>query len=458
MLNSKGNAARLNLLAALSLLIPASAHAQSANASTRSPRSPELLKTYSYQEGQAGAGSPTPVAELIEEAERNNPQILAARHGWKAATAVPSQVSTPPDPEFMVQQFAVGSPRPFAGYTNSDFAYIGFGVSQDLPYPGKLHLRGELAEREAAVAREHFEAVRRSVIEQVKGTYFMLAYERQELEILARDGKLLDQVAKIAEARYRVGQGNQQDVLKAQLEQTKILRDTATHQQRYGILQAQMKQLLNRPANQPDIVPEPLADTLLAYTLDELLDRVRAENPEVLGQSEMVRRDSLAVELARKDFYPDFNAQYMWQHTASQFRDYYMLTFGVRIPIYRSRRQQPELTQNVEGLNRSRREYEAQVQQTFFDVRDDFLEAETAERVLTMYREGLIPQAAGVFNAGLAAYESNREDFETLVTSFVDVLRLDEEYWRTLLDHETALARLEQLTGIDLQAGKEGTK
>ena len=169
----------------------------------------------------------------------------------------------------------------------------------------------------------------------------------------------------------------------------------------------------------------------------------------------MVRRNSLAVEPARKDFYPDFNAQYMWQHTASQFRDYYMLTFGVRIPLYRSRRQQPELTQNVEELSRARREYEAQVQQTFFELRDQFLEAETAERVLTMYREGLIPQAAAVFNAGLAAYGANREDFETLVNSFLDVLRLDEEYWRTLLGHETALARLEQLTGIDLHARKE---
>ncbi len=436
--------------------VTAGAQSPSHSPSTQGTLGP--LKTNSTQVGEVESGSPTPLAELIEEAERHNPQILAARHGWKGATQVPSQVSTLPDPEIMVQQFAVGSPRPFAGYTNSDFAYVGFGVSQDLPYPGKLRLRGEVAERDVAIAREHYEAVRRTVIEQVKATYFMLAYERQELEILAHDGKLLEQVAKIAEARYRVGQGNQQDVLKAQLEQTKILRDTATYQQQVGILQAQMRQSLNRPANQPDIVPETLVDTPLNYTVDELLDRARTENPEVLGQSQMVKRNSLAVDLARKDFYPDFNAQYMWQHTASQFRDYYMLTFGVRIPIFRSRRQQPELTQNVEELNRTRREYEAQVQQTFFDLRDQYLEAETAERVLTMYREGLIPQAAGVFNAGLAAYESNREDFETLVTSFLDVLRLDEEYWRTLLDHETALARLEQLAGIDLHAKEDGTK
>ena len=400
------------------------------------------------QENQAGI--PAPLAKLMEEAERNNPQILAARHAWRAATQVPSQVSTLPDPQFTVQQLAVGSPRPFAGFSNSDFAYIGFGVSQDLPYPGKLRLRGEIAQRDAATERENYEVTRRSVVEQLKAVYFRLAYELQELQIVERDSKLLEQVAKIAEARYRVGQGNQQDVLKSQLEQTKLLRDTEMHHQEHYSLQAQLKQLLNRSTNQPDVIPETLTETPLNYTVDELLEKVRAENPEVRGQEEMVRRQGLQLELARKDFYPDFSLQYMWQHTAEQFRDYYMLSFDVRIPIHRSRKQRPEVAQAAEELNRSRRQYEGRVQQSYFDVRDQFLQAETAARILRMYREGLIPQAAGTFKAGLAAYEANRQDFETLLTSFLDVLRLDEEYWHTLLDHETAVARLEQLTGVTL--------
>src|SRR5947199_4010521 len=261
-------------------------------------------------------GMPTPLANVIKEAERNNPEILAARHAWRAATQMPSQVSTLPDPQFTVQQFAVGSPRPFAGFTNSDFAYVSLGVSQDLPYPGKLRLRGEIAQHDAAAERERFGGVRRSVVEQLKTAYFKLAYEHQELQILDRDGKLLDQVAKIADARYRVGQGNQQDVLKAQLEQTKLLRETAMHHQEHASLQAQLKQLLNRSPSQPDITPEPLTETSLSYTVDELLGMVRAQNPEIRGQEEIVLRQSLQVELAGKDFYPDFNVQYVWQHTA----------------------------------------------------------------------------------------------------------------------------------------------
>ncbi len=403
-------------------------------------------------------GVATQLDTLVDEADRNNPQILAARHAWKAATQMPAQVSTPPDPQITVQQFSVGSPRPFAGFTNSEFAYVGLGISQDLPYPGKLRLRGEVARRDAAAERERYEAVRRSVIDELKTTYSKLAYEHQELAILDRDGKLLDQIARIAEARYRVGQGNQQDVLKAQLEKTKLLRDEAMHHQEHASLQAQLRQIVNRPPGQPDILPEPLTETPLNYTVDELLAAARNQNPEVRGQEEMVRHQSLQLELARKDFYPDFNVQYLWQHTAEQFRDYYMLSFGVRIPIYRSRKQRPEVAQAAEELHRSRREYEAQVQQAYFDIRDQYLRAETAARILNMYREGLIPQAAGTFKAGVAAYEANRQDFETLLTSFLDVLHLDEEYWRTLLDHETALARLEQVAGISLSANANGMK
>ena len=108
----------------------------------------------------------------------------------------------------------------------------------------------------------------------------------------------------------------------------------------------------------------------------------------------------------------------------------------------------------MEELHRSQHDYEAQVQQTYFDVRDQYLKAETAARVLNIYRAGLIPQAANTFKAGLAAYEANKEDFETLLNSFLDVLRLDEEYWRNLLDHETAVAELEQITGRTLGTAK----
>jgi cobalt-zinc-cadmium efflux system outer membrane protein len=164
------------------------------------------------------------LSELLAEAARNNPDIAASMRAWRAAAQVPTQVSTLPDRQVAVQHVAVGSPRPFAGYSNSEFAYIGFGISQDIPYPGKLSLKAEAAQRDAAVTREKFEAAKRNVFEQVKANYFQIAYLQKTLGVLERDQTLLDQIEKIAEARYRVGQGNQQDVLKAQLQKTKTER------------------------------------------------------------------------------------------------------------------------------------------------------------------------------------------------------------------------------------------
>src|ERR1700687_979616 len=421
--------------------------------------SPLVLVSVSFAQGsQPHQTQPvTPLAELLQEAEQNNPQIHAARQGWQAAKQVPSQVSTLPDPQFNVQQVNVGSPRPFAGYTNSDFAYFGLGVSQDFPYPGKLRLKGEIAKRDADVVQQQYESVRRSILARVKSAYFQLAYLSKTLGILESDGELLQQVEKAADARYRSGMENQQDLLRAQLEQTKLLREITMHHLEVAKLQAQIKQLLNRAQSSPDIEPSELPETPLPFTFEELLAATNAQNPQITGAEKMVERQKLQVDLAHKDFYPDFNVQYMWQRTdPKQFRAYYMLSFGVRVPIYRSRKQRPELAQAEAELNRSRSESEVQSQQVAFEVRSAYETEKKSAELLKLYREGLLPQARAGFQAGIAAYQNNRQDLQALLATFLDVLHLDEEYWKSIAERETALARLEQFTGLSLRG--EGAK
>lgn len=399
----------------------------------------------------------TPLAQLLEEAEQNNPQIQAARQGWKAAQQAPTQVSTLPDPQFQVQQFSVGSPRPFAGYTNSNFAYIGLGVSQDFPYPGKLRLKGEIAKRDADVSQQQYESVRRSVLAGVKEAYYHLAYLSKTLGILESDGQLLQQVERAADARYRSGMGNQQDLIRAQLEQTKLLREITMHHLEVAKLQSQLKELLNRSQSWPDIEPADLTETTLPYSYEDLLAAIKAQNPQIAGAEKIVERQKLQVDLAHKDFYPDFNLQYMWQRTdPTQFRAYYMLTFGVRVPIYRSRKQRPELAQAEAELSRSRSEAEAQSQQVASQLRIAYDTAQKTADLLKIYKEGLIPQARAGFQAGIAAYQNNRQDFQSLLSSFLDVLHLDEEYWQNTAEREATLARLEELTGLSLH--EEGAK
>ncbi len=194
------------------------------NAGAQEPTSPQRRTPESPGMAEH-AGMPTSLRELIQAAEQKNPQIVASFHAWQASRNVPKQAAALPETQLSVQQFSVGSPRPFAGYSNSDFAYIGFGASQDIPYPGKRQLRAQVAELEADSMEAQTDSVGRTVVGNLKMIYFRLAYIQQTLGVLQRSDALLNQVQEASEARYRVGQGNQQDVLKVQLQHTKILRE-----------------------------------------------------------------------------------------------------------------------------------------------------------------------------------------------------------------------------------------
>lgn len=400
------------------------------------------------QQRQQETGKPTPLAALISEAEKNDPTIQAAHSAARAAAFAAPQMSTLPDPQFSLQQFSVGSPRPFAGYTNSDFAYVGIGVSQQLPYPGKLKLRGAVADREADTTRAHVEVVSQDEIEILKTTYFHLAYLQQTLGILQRDAALLQQIEQQAEAHYSAGQGNQQEVLKAQLERTKILREISMHHESMGEDQAAIKRIVRRQQGSPDLVAEPLSASFLRYTASELLDKVPGQNPNIQESATTVQRDQTQVELAHKDFRPDFELSYMYQNTDRKYRDYYMLTFSVNFP--RRKPRQAALAQAQVDVEEAQQQEDAQTQAVLAEVQKQYVTIKAAEEQLLIYRDGLIPQAQAAIQAGLAAYESNREDFESLFSSYMDVLNLDLEYQQTLLDHETALVHIERLTGVTL--------
>src|SRR6201982_2344773 len=232
--------------------------------------------------GQTAAASPpTPVSQLLAEAEANNPQISPAVHQAKAARQMAPQVTTWPDPKFTYQHLSVGSPKPFAGYTNSDFAYIGVGASQELPYPGKLRARGAVAERDADMKQAEVEVTKTSIADSVKADYLQLAYLQQTLGILRQNESVLDQLIQDATAHYQVGQGMQQDVLQAQVNRTKIMKEITMHHQLMGQVQAHLKGLLNRDQGSPDIVTDDLAENPLKSTSTDLLGLVRQNNPEI---------------------------------------------------------------------------------------------------------------------------------------------------------------------------------
>ena len=357
----------------------------------------------------------TSLSELLKEAEQNNPQIQAARQGTQAAREVPAQVTALPDPMFQVQQVNVGSPRPFAGYTNSEFR-LRRSWEPRRTFPIRASCGS--GERSRSATRTSPAAApirsRSACSPQIKTAYYQLAYLSQTLAILENDRQLLKQVEQAADARYRSGLGNQQDILQAQFQQTKLLRDISMHHLEEGKLQARLKQLVNRSQTSPDIDPVPLKETPLQMPFEEILAAAQAQNPDLAATQHTIDRQSLQVDAARKDFKPDFNVQAMWQRTdPTQYRAYYQITFGVKIPLHYGK-QRAELAQAQAELSRARSDREAQSQQLAADLREQYLIAEQSAELLKINREGLIPQARTGLQAGLAAYQNNRQDFQPL--------------------------------------------
>ena len=395
------------------------------------------------------ASPPTPLSDLLAEAGANNPQISAADQGARAARQVAPQVTALPDPKVTYQQLSVGSPKPFAGYTNSDFAYIGIGASQELPYPGKLRLRGEVAKRDADTKQAEVEVTKTSLADSVKADYLQLAYLQKSLGILRQNEAILDQLIQDATAHYQVGQGMQQDVLQAQVNRTKIVKEITMHHQQMGQIQAHLKGLLSRDQGSPDIITEDLIASPLQRTSDELLAMVRQNNPQIQVDARSIRKQEAQLASAKREGKPDFEVGYAYQNTDRKYRDYYMFTFDVRFP--RKGRVNAEIAEATEKRSESQQTLNAHLQQQLAEVQEGYVKAASDEELLKEYREGLIPQSDAAYRATLSAYASNREQFVHVLSFFTDTLNLKLEYAQTLADHEAALAHLETLTGATLR-------
>jgi outer membrane protein TolC len=393
--------------------------------------------------------TPKPLSQLLAEAGASNPLISAADHGARAAKQVAPQMTTFPDPKFIYQQLSVGSPKPFAGYTNSDFAYIGIGASQELPYPGKLRARGEVAERDADTKQAAVEVTKSSIADAVKADYLQLAHLQQTLGILRQNQSVLDPLIQDATEHYQVGQGMQQDVLEAQVNRTKIVKEITMHHQQMGQIQAHLKGLLSRDQGSPDIVTEDLIETPLQRRSDELLAVVRQNNPQIQVDASSIRTQDAQVASAKREGKPDFEVGYIYQNTDRKYRDYYMFTFDVRFPP--KTRVNAEIAEATEKRSESKQTLNAHLQQQLAEVQEGYVKAAGDEELLKEYREGLIPQSDAAYRATLIAYASNREQFIHVLSYFTDTLNLRLEFAQTLLDHEAALAHLETLTGATLR-------
>lgn len=397
---------------------------------------------------QAEVGTTASIQDLIRELIANNPGIKAARYRFEAATRRPSQMATLPEPKFNYTNFGVG--HPFSGLNGSDFAYHGFGVSQEVPFPGKLSLAGEEARKEADSEGQMYRSTVLETISKLKVAYYEWFVQAKALEITRKNRELMERFERIARARYSVGKGIQQDVLKAQVELSGLAQQLEIFDQRRASAEAHINALLNRAPNTPLGQTPDLKRSSFDVELSSLLKQIQENSPQLRAKQSLVDSRAVGINRARKDYLPDFNFDFRWERTGSHLPDYYMATAEVKIPVYFWRKQRYAVEEAVSRLHESRENYGETRQELIFTANDQYLMAKTSERVLALYEAGVIPQSSLSLESAMAGYEVGNVDFLTLINNLQTLLNFQMQYYEELAKHEQALARLEPLVGRQL--------
>lgn len=384
---------------------------------------------------------------LIDELTQQSPEIKAARQRWEAAKAVVPQVQTLPDPrlQFGYQRMPMTDPLQGAMY--------GFG--QEIPFPGKLSLKGDIAQRDAERLEQEYNATRLRLIAVLKETYFTLHFVHKSIEIVEKNKMLLMQFEKTAKARYSVGQAAQQDVFRAQVEISRVLDRLAVLDQQKESLHAAINRFLNRPPAGPLGTPEEIQATILTIPLPELSRRTEAFSPALMASAKSVDRSEQTVALAQRQYYPDFDVTALGLRNDRINDNGYQVMLGIKIPLFYETKQRQGVREARAGLAGAREDLTATKQDLLFQVKDGFVQAQRAERLITLLRDAIIPQATLGLQAAQAGYAVGKVDFLTLLNSLLTLQESQVELHSEMVSHERAVARLEAVTGGPLSPIQE---
>ncbi len=384
--------------------------------------------------------------ELADELMKSNPEIQAARQRLEAALKRPPQLGALPEPAISYTNFGVG--HPFSGLNRSAFAYQGFGVSQEFPFPGKRALASEQAQREAEGEQENYRSVVLEVSARLKVAYFEWLSAIKAIDLTRKNRDLLGRYEEIARSRYTVGKGLQQDVLKAQLELANLEPQLAMLEEKRERAEAEISSLLALPGVKLR-APGDWERSRFSASLPELL-KAAEDSPRVRAGQKVVDARTVGVRRSRKDFRPDFGVNLQWQHTGAPFPDYYMASVEVKIPVYYRRQQRYALEESYARLQEAKQNYEAARQSAIYEIKEKYLAIQTSERVLNLYRSTLIPQASLAVESATSAYEVGNLDFLSLLANLTNLIDLQLQYYYEVARHDEAIARLEPIAGREL--------
>jgi len=392
-------------------------------------------------------------AELLREAATSNPAILAAQARLEASRHISSQVEAPPDPEVSLaytndtlSQFTLGE---------SQFSVLALSWTQEVRASGKRRQAGEVALRSAEAAQKEVERVRLEVLSTVKSVYADLLRLDRTAAILEEIRGVLRSLEETARRRYEVGQGIQESVLKAQTEILILEAESIRISQDRKEAEARLNAAVGRSADTPVGPAEiPLSGELPEDT-QLLAEEGVAGSAGISVLEAEVLRSQASAELARLEQKPDFiwSASYQYR---GDLEPMVMGLFGVRLPLHKERKQAQAVAQAEAELTAARLELASLEINTLSAVRELSARVRRAERLLSLYGEGILPQAATTLASARSAYSLGRISFLDLLSDLKALLEARKDEAVLEAERVQALAALEPLVGRQLLEAPEG--
>jgi len=400
--------------------------------------------------GPAAPPQAAPLAALIAELERNNPELDAARREIDVRVARIAPAGALPDPIVSAGYMGGITRPPFFPSGSAPNSFRQVGVSQEVPFPGKRRLRTAIAAIEADAERWNYESARRRLVAELKDAYFEYAYVGRALDIVARNKIRLDEFRQIAEARFSVGRAIQQDVIKTQVEITLLLDRQAVLEQRQTALQARINALLFRapdtPLGRAELGPAPP----LTLTLAELRARAAEAYPALKRDERLIDRGQQALELARRELRPDFGFNVTSQKFVGDMPWMYGVDVMVKVPLFWRRKQRPMIAEAAAALESGQRMRDPTLAAVTAEIAGAHAAAVTSQRLIVLYGDSVLPQARLALESSLASYQVGTVDFLSVLTNFITVLEYELSYEEQQTRFRQALARLEPLVAQEL--------
>jgi outer membrane protein TolC len=341
-----------------------------------------------------------------------------------------------------------GYPWPGAGLGREPVANIGLMVTQPIPYPGKRGLRVQMAAKEAQAEWEAYQLAQLAVLSRVKQAFYRLQHIAATQKVIGRNAAVLTRMLKVAETRYTVGKAMQQEILRTQTQLSVLETQRLQFDSQRRVAEAALNAALNRSPNAavPPPVEAEIHETLPPF--EEILNFARDNSPMLIREQRMIERSETAVNMARRDWYPDLAVTGGYYNMGSM-PSMYMFRLDVSVPLS-GRRQRAAVTEQAYGLTQARRSYEAAQQTLAARLREDYEMAATAVKLMNLYSNTLIPQSNLAVESGLVSYQTGTADFMPVLQSFMSAVEYEMAYHEQMENFHMALARLEEMSAMPL--------